>query len=645
MAGLTQPRAWWRATALALALLAAGLPWAMRALVGPPGAMVHVRWQPSLDAAARQSLEARFRLADAERLEEGTWRYDLVDPSNDNIRALVGHPAVADTHYIDRPQYSLEPSTIRTDRRQRFSTGGGAVVAGADRLAILLAALAGLLLALGTSGRAHTPQAVRLLLVQKILTLWNAGRTAAAPALRWLSRGIPELDARTLGVFRIVFGVAVLMFFAFRRVDSARLSAIFDPQIESGLHAAVFQWLRGRPAIADLLTPWLLTLGVAFTAGLFTRLTYGLFVAGAIVWAFAAVSFDNTHPYSPLILTLVALLPSRWGEAWSLDAWLRRVRGREIGVRAAGKPYGYSVWVPGLVFGVAFAAAAWAKLGPNGISWILNGSVKYHFITDSVNAPVDWGLQLAAHPLLAILASLGAVAIEALVITAAFSRSELYRVSMGIGALALLAGFRLFMGVFWPGWWILLLGFLPWQRLSRLSPVRLKPDTTYEPARLAKLTPDTTYEPARGAAALPTAAQLAAIVFVIAQQILISALAIERAPMFTHYPMYATTYAGQAAFDASMPPFYRIVVTTDRGNVDLSCNASEELVAEFRAALHGSQEGAATVWRAVRGCRPDLAGARQVTFEEDRRVFDWDRLTFTTTRGVAVIGPLPHSPG
>ena len=43
--------------------------------------------------------------------------------------------------------------------------------------------------------------------------------------------------------------------------------------------------IRDRPAIVDLLTPWLLAMGVAFTAGIFTRLTYGLFVAAVLVWA------------------------------------------------------------------------------------------------------------------------------------------------------------------------------------------------------------------------------------------------------------------------------------------------------------------------------------------------------------------------
>jgi hypothetical protein len=207
------------------------------------------------------------------------------------------------------------------------------------------------------------------------------------------------------------------------------------------------------------------------------------------------------------------------------------------------------------------------------------------------------------------------VSIELLVITAAFTRNELYRVSIGIAALALLAGFYLFMGVFWPGWWILLLGFLPWQRLSVAQYRR----------GVARLAPPT--RPVRGGA---TAAQLALIVFVLLQQIVVSAFAIERAPMFSHYPMYSVTHASPAAFNAARRPLHRIVVTTGDTVVELSCNASGDLVEDFQAALRGSPEASATVWRAVGACRPDLANAPQVTFYEESRVFDWERLVFTT---------------
>jgi hypothetical protein len=608
--------AWWQSAAISLAVLVVCLVVATRLIVGPRGAIVHVRWEPAVDQSTRADLETRFRLVDGQQLDGSTWRYDLLDPSTDNIRALVDEPDAADTHHIGRSDASVDGSATRTARRLRFASGGDTAVALVDSVAIVLALAAAVVFAVGASARAS-----RRSFGQTFRRAVSTVATTLAPPARWISRGIPAISAETAGLFRIVFGILVLAFFSMHRLDAWWLDGAFIVPLRDQVHAAVAQWLSAHTGALDLLTPWLLITGVAFTIGLFTRVTYALFVAAAIVWAYVAVLRDSTHPHSTLMLAILALLPSRWGDAWSVDAWLRRAAGRP-NVRPAGKQYGYSVWVPGLVFGIAFAAAAWAKLA-HGPAWVLNGTVKYHFITDSINARVDWGLQLAGYPLLAIVASLAAVVTETLVITAAFSRSEWYRMALGIAALGLLAGFWLFMGVLWPGWWILLLGFLPWQYLS---------------GRFVPTPPASAKRPSAWRAA---AAQLTAIVLLIAQQLVVSSLAIERAPMFTNYPMYSITHASAAAFDASMVPFYRIVVSTPRGRIELNCNASEDLVEEFRASLHGSEEAAATAWRRARACGTDISDADSMTLEGDSRVFDWQRLKITSTPAAEILGPLP----
>src|SRR5688572_15508092 len=126
-----QPRPWWQKTALALLLFCVVAPFAARVLAGPPGGRVHVRWQASVDSTLRQRLEAQYRLADPEPLDDRTWRYDLIDPRTETIRAIVNDPAVADTHDINRSGYALDAAAVRTSRRQRFAAGD-AVVAGAD---------------------------------------------------------------------------------------------------------------------------------------------------------------------------------------------------------------------------------------------------------------------------------------------------------------------------------------------------------------------------------------------------------------------------------------------------------------------------------------------------------------------------------
>jgi hypothetical protein len=135
-----------RMAALICAVAIVCLPAIARLVTGPPGGVVHVRWETSVDASARQTLEARFHLADSEQLGESTWRYDLLDPSRDNIRDLVKDPAAADTEHIDRSHFTLV-DTERTARRGRISYGGMLVTA-ADRAALALPAIVTLLVLL-----------------------------------------------------------------------------------------------------------------------------------------------------------------------------------------------------------------------------------------------------------------------------------------------------------------------------------------------------------------------------------------------------------------------------------------------------------------------------------------------------------------
>src|SRR5436190_12291076 len=131
-----------RIAAFSCAIAIICLPIVARLVTGPRGALVHVRWETSVDASARQRLEVRFRLADGEQLGGSTWRYDLLDPSRGNIRDLVRDPAVEDTQHIDRSRFTLVDTT-RTARRGRIAYGGMLVTA-ADRMALTLAAIAAL---------------------------------------------------------------------------------------------------------------------------------------------------------------------------------------------------------------------------------------------------------------------------------------------------------------------------------------------------------------------------------------------------------------------------------------------------------------------------------------------------------------------
>ena len=110
------PTLWsrWRIRA-AIAVLIVGIlvGVASRVLDGDPAKGINVRWRADVTDAERLQLEAQFFLR-GERLEESTFGYDLLDDSNENIQALVEHPAVDDTHHIDRGTVSYTHQTLPT---------------------------------------------------------------------------------------------------------------------------------------------------------------------------------------------------------------------------------------------------------------------------------------------------------------------------------------------------------------------------------------------------------------------------------------------------------------------------------------------------------------------------------------------------
>ena len=85
--------------------------WAIREPPPLPSARVNVRWSGSVTPEQRAELEHRYRLTGLQQLDEGgsgrSWRYELADPSPENVAALVRDPRVADTHYIDRATYRV----------------------------------------------------------------------------------------------------------------------------------------------------------------------------------------------------------------------------------------------------------------------------------------------------------------------------------------------------------------------------------------------------------------------------------------------------------------------------------------------------------------------------------------------------------
>jgi hypothetical protein len=92
-----------------------GLVAAIAALVDASvtGPRVTVRWAERVDASARSALEQQYHLENGLQSDGPEWRYELADWSTENIRALVGDPAVVDTGYIDRARLTVDEPDVR----------------------------------------------------------------------------------------------------------------------------------------------------------------------------------------------------------------------------------------------------------------------------------------------------------------------------------------------------------------------------------------------------------------------------------------------------------------------------------------------------------------------------------------------------
>ena len=133
-------RAWSLAAAVALLLVTA----LAQVQVVPP--RVHVRWRDDVSAGRRADLERRYGLDAGERVEAGTWRYDVRDRSPGNIGALIADPAVADTAYVDRDKLTVPPRQVRVSWSRARALIGPAPAGLIQPQSIVLLVIAALLL-------------------------------------------------------------------------------------------------------------------------------------------------------------------------------------------------------------------------------------------------------------------------------------------------------------------------------------------------------------------------------------------------------------------------------------------------------------------------------------------------------------------
>jgi hypothetical protein len=267
------------------------------------------------------------------------------------------------------------------------------------------------------------------------------------------------------------------------------------------------------------------TLLLLFALGIAAHASFALFV-GMFTWAEMANAVS--HPRALPLKTLWVMIVVPWGAGLSVDAILLRRIGRPPAPRS--RAYGLAAWIPVAMVGLAYAAAAFAKMDEAGPRWITGGAVKYFFLVDGHSAPVGWYRYIARSDALSILFSGLAVAAESSVILAAIWPTPAVVAAAGVSALSLQLGFYLFQGVWWSAWWALLPAFLPWEPIA---------------AALRRWTRAS--EHSTGHAPTPVARAgywaLAVVVFAaVVQQPIVSLLRKEYGFLLSDFPMYSNVY-------------------------------------------------------------------------------------------------------
>jgi len=341
---------------------------------------------------------------------------------------------------------------------------------------------------------------------------------------RWLSLfAVPRLSASHLAIFRAILGFALLLILIDDPIRAVPrdLQHAYSPLADIGWIHAV-----GASATATAALQ-LLACGaaIAFALGIRARLSYVILVAVLLLHAILLLLRRGTHDWDLPIVTLLGLVVVPWADAPPL--WhLRAARsGDDNHARLA---YGFAVWLPGLTVGLAFAAAAYAKLHRSGLEWITGGAVRYHFVDDGRNAPFTLGLWVATHPSVAVLLSLAAVLVETLFILVVFARGWRTRAAIGLAGVGLMAGFFVFQGVHWWPWLLLFTAFLPWGRTAGVSRDAMR-------SGRRELGP----------------VHVAVVVALISAQVYASYRAIEVEPLLTNFPMYSITYESPEHFEHS----------------------------------------------------------------------------------------------
>ncbi len=223
-------------------------------------------------------------------------------------------------------------------------------------------------------------------------------------------------------------------------------------------------------ALGVLSAVWKASLGLC-CVGLFTR---------PAAWVAAGLGFylvgiphslgDLSHGDAAAVLLLIVMAFARSGDAWSVDAALRRRRGGASS--APSGEYRWPVRLAWVVLAHVFFAAGWAKAMNGGLPWVFSPNMAYilaehQFPPEHPEAVLTWGRWMSQHAWIYVPMAGGAFALELLYPLALLH--PVLRVLLVPPMVVAVIGFRLLLG---PSFYPLILCHLFWVPWDRILPER-----------------------------------------------------------------------------------------------------------------------------------------------------------------------------
>jgi predicted DCC family thiol-disulfide oxidoreductase YuxK len=229
---------------------------------------------------------------------------------------------------------------------------------------------------------------------------------------------------------------------------------------------------------------WWLALALS-CVGLFTRFSTAIvFIFGAYLFGLPN-NFGKIHHLDQILLwAFMVMAFSRCGDAWSVDALIRKVRTSSAGV-VGPRPSGEYTWPVHLIWVISamgYVEAGLSKLRHSGIEWITTATMQnyllqaYYHVSDS-EPLTSWGLFFARTHWLASALAATSIIFEVGILVALFSPKSRWIVVPGV--VGMQAGIALFMGPNFYQMMICQALWVPWDRVVQKLMSRFEGPKTY----------------------------------------------------------------------------------------------------------------------------------------------------------------------